>query len=270
MPEYDDEIARLGILAATDAWSLIPLDGGLGELAIAYQKLNSYQLAQIVDFWQNARGELLKSLSEGDKARADAQRKLTAASILVVIAAREEGLDWATLQSGIEPRGKSIGLTLHVAKEMKLTAALGCDGNPVVPFDDDPRLRIVAGEVRRRTSASDGEAIRRAIGVADQLKIATAARMATELPDLKPYHVKAAKCYEHALRNGPGFDESSPLNQLHAWLKENLPEEGYELAGGADTWGKYIREYRKVFGQSINTPKAGRGHGSSIVESDQV
>ena len=138
MPEYDDEIFRLGILAATDAWSMVPLDGGPTELAIAYQKLNSCQFTQIIDFWQNARGELLKSQSEGDMARADAQRKLDAASILVVIAAREEGLDWATLQSGVEPKLKSIGLTLHVAKEMGFTPALGHDGELLVPLNDDP------------------------------------------------------------------------------------------------------------------------------------
>ena len=87
----------------------------------------------------------------------------------------------------------------------------------------------------------------------DQLRIATTARMATELPDLKPYHFKAANCYKYALRNGPSFDDRTPLSEVHSWLKDNLPEEEepYDEVGNRHQGHERPADRHRSFAQAL-------------------
>lgn len=84
---------------------------------------------------------------------------------------------------------------------------------------------------------------------------------------LKASRANAYASWERAIEHNPELKGQS-LQAVYAWLKERDPCEHYELPAYFPTWERYIRAAKSQKLGRVNSPRAGRAHGPSIVKAE--
>jgi len=98
---------------------------------------------------------------------------------------------------------------------------------------------------------------------------------ATPQKNPSPSRTNAYKAYDWCTKNITELKGTSP-SEVYVWINENgMPEnsgmESYKLPPNTESFARYIRDFKDdAGGKNINTPRAGREIGKSIVRAKEV
>ena len=90
-------------------------------------------------------------------------------------------------------------------------------------------------------------------------------------PKLPPSYEKAYLIYGTAINKNPALEGASD-HKVYTWIKEHGLGDGcdeYEPPAFS-TWKRYLGRARRHYGTQKNRPRAGRSHGKSVVEQNQI